>query len=294
MARYVVAVSGGVDSIELLVMLVNGSLPNSNRQISLANLIVAHFDHGIRTDSADDAQFVATLAKKYGLTFETAREELGVGASEELARTQRYAFLRQVAKKYDAKIMTAHHSNDVIETVAINLTRGTGWRGLAVLDSPDIERPLLNLTKAEIILYAKQQKLEWREDSTNTDTAYLRNDLRNKLTMLDNDSRELIGLYRKRQVALKRYIDDETNKLIGASPYSRHLFITCNETAALELLRAVFVHETGASPAIKQRRQALHAIKVLPAGKSLTVGDGIAICFTKTNFVVQPRPKVVS
>ena len=136
--RYVVAVSGGVDSVVLLDMVA--------QEVAPQRLIVAHFDHGIRPESADDAAFVKSLAKQYGLTFETKREELGANASEELAREHRYAFLRDVAKRYSATIMTAHHADDIIETIAINMTRGTGWRGLAVLDSPGIERPLLDKT----------------------------------------------------------------------------------------------------------------------------------------------------
>src|SRR5690606_27772852 len=115
--------------------------------------------------------------------------------------------------------------DDVVETIAINVTRGTGWRGLAVLDSADIERPLLDKTKAEILEYAKEHDLQWREDSTNKDTKYLRNDLRQKLRALDDETKELLRLYRERQVFLRREVDNETGNIIGASPYRRHLLI---------------------------------------------------------------------
>ena len=81
MTRYIVAVSGGVDSVALLDMLA---------RLSDHELIVAHFDHGIRSDSAEDALFVSGLAEQYGLPFEMRREELGSNASEDLARTRRY------------------------------------------------------------------------------------------------------------------------------------------------------------------------------------------------------------
>ena len=116
MATYVVAVSGGVDSVVLLDVF---------SKIKHHTLVVAHFDHGIRTDSVHDARFVEALAKKHTLTFETLREELGADASEEKARDRRYAFLRSVAKKYDGRIVTAHHSDDAVETIAINMSRGT-------------------------------------------------------------------------------------------------------------------------------------------------------------------------
>src|SRR3989344_5293986 len=115
--NYIVAVSGGVDSVVLLDMLIKQKEHN---------LVVAHFDHGIRVDSDADARFVWELAKKYELSFEVRREELGDAASENTARSHRYAFLRDIAKKYSATIVTAHHADDVVETIAINLTRGTG------------------------------------------------------------------------------------------------------------------------------------------------------------------------
>jgi tRNA(Ile)-lysidine synthase len=89
--RYLVAVSGGIDSVVLLHQLVASGDHD---------LIVAHFDHGIRDDSADDARFVKGVAASYGLPFVMKREVLGAQASEERARHQRYAFLRTVSGDY--------------------------------------------------------------------------------------------------------------------------------------------------------------------------------------------------
>jgi tRNA(Ile)-lysidine synthase len=273
---YIVAVSGGVDSVVLLDMLAK----------THSNLIVAHFDHGIRDESADDAKFVGELATKYGLKFETKREELGVGTSEEQARTRRYEFLRAVAKKYKAKIVTAHHGGDVIETIAINLQRGTGWRGLAVLDSSDIVRPLLHVQKSELVNYAKQHKLQWREDSTNASDEYLRNRLRKKLAGINEDIYYQLLALRDHQTHNKRLIDDETSGLAGQSPYGRHFFIAINEKAALELLRTVFVSEAGFGPLAPQLRRALIAIKTADGGTQHDVGGGVKLKFTRTEFVV--------
>lgn len=188
---------------------------------SSGQLIVAHFDHGIREDSAEDMQLVRGVAERHGLTFESRRVELGKGVSEEAARTERYNFLRQCCKKYNAQLVTAHHQDDVIETMIINLIRGTGWRGLApmgqildlssrILDkhqkpasvvpaqaeiqssessvanqihSSDqrILRPLLGTKKSAIKTYAKKYDIKWREDSTNQSPVYLRNYVRLQL-----------------------------------------------------------------------------------------------------------------
>ena len=193
--KYVVAVSGGVDSVALLHALVHHQMhelgcqrPNAHYQ-----LIVAHVDHGMRANSAADAHFVQRLAKQYGLPFELYQTKLGEDASEAQAREVRYSYLRQCCKKYGTStILTAHHQDDVIETAVINLIRGSGWRGLASLNETTriiqpknkqctILRPLLNTAKVELIEYAKQHKLEWHEDTTNQNQDYLRNYIRHTL-----------------------------------------------------------------------------------------------------------------
>ena len=111
-----VAVSGGVDSVVLLDMLAR----------SEDRLVVAHVDHGIREESSEDAQFVEGLAHQYQVPFVSTRLELGLEASEDTARRARYAFLEAEAAKRGAVIVTAHHLDDVVGSVAINLIRGTG------------------------------------------------------------------------------------------------------------------------------------------------------------------------
>lgn len=277
MDKYVVAVSGGVDSVVLLDMLVSKKLPITYQ------LIVAHFDHGIRVDSGQDAIFVSELAKKYGLPFETKREELGPKASENTARISRYNFLRSVAKKHNAQLVTAHQADDVIETIAINLSRGTGWRGLAVLDS-DILRPLTDMTKSEIMEYAKQHKLAWREDSTNAGETYLRNRIRQKTITLDDDSkRQILGLWAQ-QKSLKQSIDKEVARLVGDGPtYSRYFFTHLDPATSTECLRQI-VDARLTRPQIKK---ALHAIKTALPRKVYLAGSGVEINFTSRNFTVK-------
>ena len=256
--------------------------------------IVAHFDHGIRVDSADDAAFVEGLALKYGMAFEQRREELGAGASEELARQRRYVFLGDISRKYDAKIVTAHHGDDVIETIAINLQRGTGWRGLAVMDNPDVWRPLLDMSKADLMSYAARNNLTWREDSTNADVRYLRNDLRKKLVGLDDRSKEGLRLYWRRQVHLKRLINHEAKLLAGQSHYSRYKLIMMPRQAATEVLRAIILLETGTSLLRPQLERALMAIKTQHSGKRYEAGEGVSLAFTATTYIVEATNKVIS
>lgn len=172
--KYIVAVSGGVDSVVLLDML---------RDLPDVKLVVAHFDHGMRSDSVDDRRFVESLAQTYELPFAYQEGRLGTGASEAAARQARYDFLESVRRKHGAQaLVTAHHQDDVLETAIINLLRGTGRKGLSALnDKPGLRRPLLKVPKSDLISYARQHGLEWREDSTNADEAYLRNYIRHRL-----------------------------------------------------------------------------------------------------------------
>ena len=288
------AVSGGVDSVVLLDALMNRRRVAGVDPWGGANgqVIVAHFDHGIRPDSAEDEQFVRQRAKTYGCEYRSTREELGAYASEELARTRRYQFLRAVCHEFGGTLVTAHHVGDIAETIAINVTRGTGWRGLAVMDNHQIMRPLLSVTKQEITGYANEHGLTWREDSTNASDKYLRNRIRQRIN--DEDIIWQLAALRARQVELKQYIDTAAQSLISQSPYSRYFFTHCGDKVAIELLRTVFIRETGSSPTPVVRRRVLHEIKVARPGATVPAAEGVHLRFTKTDFIVDASSKVLS
>lgn len=186
--KYILAVSGGVDSVTLLDLLSN--LPD-------IELVVAHFNHGIRKEAASDARFVKKLVEKYGLPIEIGYGHLAEGASEETARQARYGFLDEVKRKHEAHaVVTAHHQDDLIETAFINILRGTGSRGLvAITTNENIIRPLIDVPKKDILRYAHKNRLEWVEDETNQDTRYLRNLVRSILAerLTEFERRKLLG-----------------------------------------------------------------------------------------------------
>ena len=174
-ARYVLAVSGGADSMALLDLMAGAA------QARGYELVVAHFDHGLRPDSATDAQFVAAAARRYGLPLAHHAANLGRGSEAE-ARRARHGWLEQTrAARQAAAVITAHHQDDLIETSLLNLARGTGPRGLAPMQSGPILRPLLAVTRAQLRAYAAARDITWREDPTNADIANPRNFLRHRL-----------------------------------------------------------------------------------------------------------------
>jgi tRNA(Ile)-lysidine synthetase-like protein len=186
---YIVAVSGGVDSMVLLDLL--------RRQPDL-QLVVAHVDHGIRTDAGLDRELVQKTAAARQLPFVYMEARLGPTASEAAAREVRYTFLQQAKQQHGARrIITAHHQDDVLETAVLNLLRGTGRKGLSSLQSSTtIVRPLLTTSKHDIRAYAQQHDIQWREDTTNQDDRYLRNYVRHQvLPRLDTKQQKQLHEY---------------------------------------------------------------------------------------------------
>lgn len=216
--RYVLAVSGGVDSMVLLDLLAkqaNSQKPIANNSYKLSatgyELVVAHFNHGIRADSDKDEELVKKVGSKHDLQVEIGQAKLGVGASEDKARQARYKFLEKVRQKHDAKsIITAHHRDDLVETALLNTLRGTKRRGLTALaDNPKIVRPLLKYKKKQLVKYAKSHDLKWHEDSTNKDERYLRNFLRPRIAKLPTAKLNEFSKQLEKTLRINRRIDKE-------------------------------------------------------------------------------------
>lgn len=173
-----VALSGGRDSVLLLILL---------KQLGY-RVSAAHCNFGLRASESDgDENFVAALCKDLGIPLfikKFAIQELvnQTGESTQMvARKQRYEWFAQLCATHNIqKIATAHHLDDALETILINLTRGTGLKGLRGIEAQrdNIIRPLLCLTRAEINDYIFNQKIGFREDSSNSSKKYFRNKIR--------------------------------------------------------------------------------------------------------------------
>ena len=177
-----VAVSGGVDSVSLLHYL--KTLENKYGY----TLSAVHCEHGIRgEESLADARFVEELCKKWGVSLRTYQENCLDRAKHEKVSLETAArnFRKEVfSSVLDTKqadfIATAHHKNDEAETVLFRLARGTSLSGVGGMSALNgkIIRPFLGWKRAEILAYAKENGLCWREDKTNAETEATRNKLR--------------------------------------------------------------------------------------------------------------------
>jgi tRNA(Ile)-lysidine synthase len=285
--KYVVAVSGGVDSMVLLDLL---------RQKPRLELIVAHFDHGIRPDSADDRKLVQRIAKHYGLPFVYAQGHLGPKSSEALAREARYGFLRKVQEEQGAKaIITAHHQDDMLETAIMNLLRGTGRRGLSSLKSrKDLVRPLLGWTKKGIREYAEEHDLVWAEDSTNDDERYLRNYIRhNILSRITREGREALARHIKQTTKVNEEIDELLNKDLDEQPnrteLNRGWYLQLPYAVATEMM-AAWLRRNGILQFDRHMIERLSvSAKTARAGKRADVNAQHVVEFTKDKIKLTNR-----
>lgn len=193
------AVSGGADSVALLHLL---------REAGHGNLVVAHFDHRLRgAASRNDASFVRRLAGNLALPFEHGEAEVRNLAKlrkvslETAAREARYGFLAAVAKKHRTRsVALAHHADDQVETCLFNFLRGSGIAGLSGMKRRatrtvegvelDLLRPLLPISKSDLLAYLEGRKIGFREDASNAVPEASRNKLRlNVLPLIE----ELLG-----------------------------------------------------------------------------------------------------
>ncbi len=164
----ILAISGGPDSMFLLDV--------CRRTLGKGRITATHFNHHVRKDSGIDESIVREYCAKHGIPFvlgsaDIPRKSASMNRGlEETGRIARYAFLEKTRKKAKASfILTAHHADDQVETILMHFVRGSGVHGLtgmAIL-SGTILRPLLGITKEEILVYLKAKKIRYTTDSTN-------------------------------------------------------------------------------------------------------------------------------
>lgn len=187
-----VGFSGGADSTALLNMLVTYGKENG------ATIYAAHVNHGIRGKEADrDEEFCKTVAQSLGVEIFSTRidvpalSERSGESIETAARRARYDFFDRIMKEHGIPLLaTAHNANDNLETMIFNMARGTALGGMCGIPQTrlcaygTVIRPILQLSRADILEFCRQESLEYVTDSTNTDTDYTRNKIRAQMIPL--------------------------------------------------------------------------------------------------------------
>lgn len=179
-----IALSGGADSVALLLMMQERGEAEA----------AAHCNFHLRGEESNrDEQFVRELCRVHNIPlfvrhFDTAAEAARTGESIEMAaRRLRYDWFAELCREHRFRsVAVAHHMDDNAETVLLNLVRGTGLRGLCGMaaEREGVVRPLLKLSRSEILKYLAERKQTYVTDSTNTDTAYRRNNIRHRILPL--------------------------------------------------------------------------------------------------------------
>ena len=176
-----VAISGGVDSVVLAYLL----------HVNNIAITLLHCNFNLRNLESDgDQNFAENLANTWNIPFHTINFNTKAYAEENKtsiqisARELRYNWFSKIATEHHLHaIVTAHHADDNLETILINLSRGTGLEGLTGIPKINglFQRPLLPFSKEQILFFAKDNNLKWREDASNADTKYVRNKIRHHM-----------------------------------------------------------------------------------------------------------------
>jgi len=222
----VLAISGGVDSVVLAHLLKGAGF----------NFSLAHCNFKLRGKESDgDEKLCEQLAKKLKVNIYRKSFDVKAYCREQktnvqlAARKLRYDWFHQLVKEQKiAYVLTAHHANDVVETIFINLLRGTGINGLKGIPEKNghIVRPLLNFTREEIEAYAKKEKIVFRLDKTNLEDKYERNFIRlNVIPLLKKINPKLEETFirnttnfREEAEIIKDYMEDRSTDLITQTP----------------------------------------------------------------------------
>ena len=214
----IIGVSSGPDSMALLDI-----LKNNLKQ----KLVCAHINHNTRKEADEEEKYLKEYCEKQNIIFETIKiKSYTQNNFENEAREKRYKFYEQILKKYNShNLFLAHHGDDLIETVIMKIIRGSNHEGYAgikmisYLDNYKIIRPLLSLTKEDIIKYNKENNIKYYIDSSNVDTNYTRNRYRKNILPLlkkeDKNVHKKFLTYSNILQEYENYIDYEINNKIN-------------------------------------------------------------------------------
>ncbi len=257
--KIVVAVSGGIDSLSLL--LITNEWAKNNNSIIIGLTV----NHKLRKEAEEEALYVNNLCKKLGikhyiLNWEGEKPYTNI---EAIARENRYKLIKEFCDKNNIKyVLVAHHLQDQAETFFIRLFRGSGIDGLSSMESVtnlfgiNIIRPFLDIKKEDLKEYLVNKNIKWIEDPSNSDEKYLRNKIRNFLNSFENKEEILkrINSAVEKINITKKIIDDEiikiekkavTFSLFGSCSINKNILLKQNEEIILKILAKIAMKISG-------------------------------------------------
>lgn len=217
----VVAVSGGPDSMALLYI-----MAKIKKSLDI-EIVCAHVNHNMRAESADEKIFVEKFCSNNNIIFEYMKiEEYGDDNFHNEARTKRYAYFATIVKKYHAKyLFTAHHGDDLIETILMRIVRGSTLRGysgfskVVNMDDYQIVRPLITETKENIFKFCKNNNIAYAQDASNQKDVYTRNRFRKYIVpefkKEDHNVHTKFYKFSRTLLEYNEYIDKQVKKVIN-------------------------------------------------------------------------------
>lgn len=226
----VIGLSGGPDSMCLLSILEKMNI----------KIVCAHINHNIREESKEEAEYLKRYLKEKNITFEQTKFDKKSDTddfNEAELREKRYEYFDKIVKKYNAKyLFTAHHGDDLIETILMRITRGSNIKGYSGFDTVTqkdgykIIKPLIYLTKEEIIKYNKLNNIPSFEDKTNKSDKYTRNRYRKNILPFLKEENSRVHLkylkYSKELMAYYNFVDEQVREEMNKRYKNKTLDIT--------------------------------------------------------------------
>jgi len=301
--RVAVAVSGGVDSVALLLLLVE-----LRSELGIV-LSVAHVNHKLRGQESDeDEQFVTELARHHNLDLyarEAPLESSGGAGVEATAREFRYDFFHQLLREGKVStIVTAHTLDDQAETVLLRILRGTGVRGLAGiyprlrLDSEEraqgeVLRPLLEFHRQELEAFLRERGQSWREDSSNRDLAFLRNRVRHQVLPLLTESfgagavDNLADLAEIARAEEEHWESSHAEICAEAGPLRLAPFLQLPTAAQRRLVRNWLAQNAGELSITFRLIEEIRELALAPLGRQLELAGGSTVRRVKLGLILE-------
>jgi tRNA(Ile)-lysidine synthase len=249
--RVLVAVSGGPDSTALLV----GAYEQGH------DVVAAHYDHALQSGSAAVAQHVADLCRRLGVDLLTERRRSPVpkGSVQAGARTLRYEFLERACVDASAQVVAlGHTADDVVEGAVLHLMRGCGLAGLRGMPESRgvFVRPLLSVSRREVLNFLRERGIEALEDPANSDLAYAR--VRVRREILPALERDRPGIGRRfyaaaiKAASIHESIAEQAARALAIGPLNRSAVVAAPEPVAAQMMMLLYARAGGAQPALSR------------------------------------------